>query len=172
MLSAAGITGVRILDGGLAAWTAAGGELEHGEVVPPPGDVTVVHDDLYSGGRPTVTAQQIADGLVPVLLDARAPERFRGEVEPVDRVAGHIPGARNLPSTSVLCAEGTFLPGSDLRALLRATGADAPDGVYCGSGVTASVVLAALSAAGVEASLFPGSWSQWSSEDRPAARGA
>ncbi|MFM9035462.1 MAG: sulfurtransferase [Mycobacterium sp.] len=171
VLTAAGITGVRILDGGLAAWTASGGDLQPGEITPEPGDVTVAYDDLYQGGRPTLTAGQIADGPVTPLLDARAPERFRGEVEPLDPAAGHIPGARNVPSTSVLAPDGTFLPAAELAAVLQDAGAAAPAGVYCGSGVTASVVLAALGAAGVEAALFPGSWSQWSGENRPVARG-
>ena len=169
VLTAAGLTDVRILDGGLAAWVAAGGDLQCGPVEPPPGDVRVSHDDLYCGGRPTLTAGQVADGAVTTLLDARAPERFRGEAEPVDPVAGHIPGARNLPSTAALDEDGRFRPGSELLASVGPTGDSV--GVYCGSGVTASVVLAALSAAGVEAALFPGSWSQWSGEARPVARG-
>ena len=97
VLTAAGIPDVRILDGGLGAWT---GVLETGSVVPAPGDVTVAHDDLYAGALPTLTAEQAA--VAATLLDARAPERFRGEVEPVDPVAGHIPGARNVPSTGLL----------------------------------------------------------------------
>jgi thiosulfate/3-mercaptopyruvate sulfurtransferase len=152
VLTAAGIGGVRILDGGLSAWT---GTLENGDVTPEPGDVTVTHDDLYAGALPTLTAGQAA--AVGVLLDARAPERYRGEVEPVDPVAGHIPGARNLPSTGLLADDGTF-------ALDRLPSLDGPVGVYCGSGVTASVVLAGFAAAGVEAALYPGSWSEWSSD--------
>ena len=174
VLTAAGIADVRILDGGLAAWTAAGGELHNGEVMPMPGDVTVGYDNLYAGMRATLTAQQVSEGQVSTLLDARAPERFRGDVEPVDPVAGHIPGARNLPSTSVLAADGTFLPDAGLTELFRAAGivGSAGVGVYCGSGITASVLLAALSAAGIDAALFPGSWSQWSSEpERPEALG-
>ena len=113
--------------------------------------------------------------LAALRFDARSPERFRGEVEPVDPVAGHIPGARNLPSTAVLAEDGTFLADTALQALCVriGIGQSAEVGVYCGSGVTASVVVAALSAAGVDAALFPGSWSQWSSEpDRPVARGS
>lgn len=167
VLTAAGLADVRILDGGLAAWLAAGGALEAGSVTPEPGDITVPHSDLYAGARRTLTAEQAAD--VP-LLDARAPERFRGDVEPVDPVAGHIPGARNLPSTSVLGTEGTFLPDGKLRELFAEYDADA--GVYCGSGVTASVVVAALAAAGVDAALYPGSWSEWILDPaRPVARG-
>jgi len=174
VLTAAGIADVRILDGGLSAWTAAGGEVRNGEVIPTPGDVTVGHDNLYAGGRATLTAQQVSAGQVSTLLDARAPERFRGDVEPVDPVAGHIPGAGNLPSTSVLAADGTFLTDTGLTGLFRAAGivGSAGVGVYCGSGITASVLLAALGAGGIDAALFPGSWSQWSSEpDRPVARG-
>jgi len=170
VLRAAGLPDVRILDGGLAAWKAAGGALESGPVDPEPGTVTVRHDDLYAGAMPTLTADQVNE--LP-LLDARAPERFRGQVEPVDPVAGHIPGARNLPSTSLLADDATLLPDADLVALLTDRGVgDAPVGVYCGSGVTAAVAIAALTALGRDAALFPGSWSQWSSEpSRPVARG-
>lgn len=159
VLTAAGIADVRILDGGLAAWS---GPLETGPASTQPGDVTVSHHDLYAGALPTLTAEQVTAANL-TLLDARAPERFRGEVEPVDPVAGHIPGARNVPSTSLLDRDGRFV-------------ADVPEysgavGVYCGSGVTASVVVAALAAAGVGAALYPGSWSEWSSEStRPVER--
>lgn len=172
VLTAAGIPDVRILDGGLAAWTAAGGALQTGPVLPPHGDVCVVHDNLYAGGRPTLTADQVAAGAVSTVLDARAPERYRGEVEPVDPVAGHVPGALNLPSLSVLDADGRFRPDAELAAVAGEFAASGSTGVYCGSGVTASVVLAALSAVGIDAALFPGSWSQWSGEDRPAAQGS
>ena len=166
VLTAAGLADVRILDGGLSAWTRAGGALQCGASTPASGDVTLTHDDLYSGGRQTLTADQVSGPRASILLDARAPERFRGEVEPIDPVAGHIPGARNLPSTTVLAEDGTFLPETDLMALLEQTDVDvsSPVGVYCGSGITASVILAALCATGIDAALFPGSWSQWSSE--------
>jgi len=175
VLTAAGVGGVRILDGGLAAWCSAGGPLQTGPVTPEPGDAVVSHEDLYAGALPTLTARQVLDGGADTLIDARAPERFRGDIEPVDPVAGHIPGARNLPSTSVLGGTGTFL---DDGALARAfaecgVGPDSRVGVYCGSGITASVALAALAALGRDAALFPGSWSQWCSDpDRPVARGA
>ncbi|OBG16788.1 thiosulfate sulfurtransferase [Mycolicibacterium celeriflavum] len=166
VLTAAGIDDVRILDGGLEAWTAAGGSLETGAVAPEPGDVTVAHDDLYAGARRTVTADAVlASG---VLLDARAAERFRGDAEPVDPVAGHIPGAVNVPSTSLLADDGTLRTDDDLVEGLR----DSDVAVYCGSGVTAAVTIAGLAAAGVDAALFPGSWSQWCSDpSRPVARG-
>jgi thiosulfate/3-mercaptopyruvate sulfurtransferase len=172
VLTAAGVPDVRILDGGLASWRAAGGAIETGTVAPDPGDVTVMHDDLYAGSLPTLTAQQAV--AATELLDARAPERFRGDVEPIDPVAGHIPGAKNLPSTRVLADDGVFVSESDLRRLLEERGVDgsANIGVYCGSGVTASVTLAALAAAGVDVALFPGSWSEWSSDaTRPVATG-
>jgi thiosulfate/3-mercaptopyruvate sulfurtransferase len=176
VLTAAGLPDVRILDGGLAAWTAAEGTVETGTSTTEPSDVVLDHRDLYAGGRPTLTAQQVAErGSDTILLDARAPERFRGDVEPVDPVAGHIPGARNAPSTSVLTEGGAFLPERELHELFAASGADATAdvGVYCGSGVTAAVTLAALAAAGVDAALFPGSWSQWSSDPaNPVAVGA
>ena len=171
VLTAAGLGDVRILDGGLPAWVAAGGAVQSGPVSPPPGDFTVVHDDLYAGGRAVLTAVEISAGAAKTVIDARAPERFRGEVEPVDPVAGHIPGARNLPSTAVLGPDGRFLPAARLAALVDEIGAGPSAAVYCGSGVTASVVLAALNTVGVNASLFPGSWSQWSGEDRPVETG-
>lgn len=169
VLTAAGLASVRILDGGLAAWRSAGGRLETGTVTVEPGNVTVPQADLYAGSRPTLTAEQSgASGVT--LLDARSPERFRGDVEPVDAVAGHIPGAKNIPSTSLLSSDGTFLDDDALGQLIHP---DGPVGAYCGSGVTATVLLAALAATGVEAALFPGSWSEWSSDPRrPVARGA
>lgn len=171
VLTAAGVKNVRILDGGLAAWQSAGGGLETGPVSPQPGNVTVPHSDLYDGSRPTVTAQQCgADDLT--LLDTRAPERFRGDVEPVDPVAGHIPGARNLPSGSVLASDGTFLDDDALRQLVSHRGIGGSVGAYCGSGVTATITIAALAAVGYQAALFPGSWSEWSSDPtRAVARG-
>ena len=115
-------------------------------------------------------AQQSGAGSV-TLLDARAPERFRGDVEPVDPVAGHIPGAKNVPSTAVLADDGTFLNDAALARLLDHYGAGV--GAYCGSGVSATVTVAALAALGREAALFPGSWSEWcSNPNRPVGRGA
>ena len=167
VLTAAGLTDVRIVDGGLAAWRSAGGSMGTGPVTPPRGDVTVLHDDLYVGALPTLTADQVGD---VTLLDARAPERFRGDVEPIDPVAGHIPGAKNLPSGSVLADDGTFLADDALARLVPDH--DGALGAYCGSGVTAGITVAALAAIGHRAALFPGSWSEWSSDPgRPVARG-
>lgn len=164
VLTAAGIPDVRILDGGLSAWTASGGDLETGSVAKEPGNVTVQFPDLYHGALPTLTADEVT-GFQGVLLDARAPERFRGDSEPVDPVAGHVPGARNAPSAAALTADGTFLAETDLVRYFGERGAAGGEvGVYCGSGVTAAVTIAALRVVGVEAKLFPGSWSQWSSD--------
>ena len=164
VLSAAGITGVRILDGGLDAWS---GPLETGSVTPEPGDVTVSYPDLYAGALPTLSAEQAI--AVETLLDARAPERFRGDVEPIDPVAGHIPGARNVPSTGLLADDGTFLTEDELAKRLEFSG---DVGAYCGSGVTASVLVVALASLGVDAALYPGSWSEWSSDGaRPVETG-
>lgn len=177
LLTTSGVADVRILDGGLPAWTAAGGELETGEVAPEPGNVTLLPEDLYDGVRPTLTADEAGDGAragTLSLLDARAPERFRAAVEPIDAAAGHIPGAKNLPFTALLAADGTFLPDDALARLLsdRGVGADEVVGAYCGSGISATVIVAALAAAGRSAAIFPGSWSQWSSDpSRPVAGG-
>ncbi|MBS9534571.1 sulfurtransferase [Mycobacterium sp. M1] len=178
LLTTAGLTGVRILDGGLPAWTAAGGELQTGEVTPQPGNVTLVAEDLYDGSNLTLTADQAgadAGSGELTLLDARAPERFRADNEPVDAAAGHIPGAKNLPFTALLAADGTFLPDDALTDLLadRTIDAGSPVGAYCGSGISATVLVAGLAALGHKAALFPGSWSEWSSDpSRPVARGA
>jgi thiosulfate/3-mercaptopyruvate sulfurtransferase len=170
VLTAAGIADVRILDGGLAAWRSAGGSLSTAPVDPSPGNATVTHDDLYLGALPTLTARQVHD---VDLLDARAPERFRGEEEPIDPVAGHIPGATNLPSGAVLNADGTFVGRDAIAQLLNDRRVDdSRIGAYCGSGVTAAITVAALAFAGYRAALFPGSWSQWSSDPgNPVARG-
>lgn len=161
VLRAAGIENVLILDGGLSGWRTDGGPLDPGEVQPEPGDVTVTHQDLYAGAMPTLTADE-AQALGPKLADARAPERFRGENEPVDALAGHIPGAVNLPSTSLLAADGTVRRDLQIPQV---------SGVYCGSGVTAAVVTAVLAAQGRDVALFPGSWSQWSAEGRACLGG-
>ncbi|HEV7726994.1 MAG TPA: sulfurtransferase [Modestobacter sp.] len=171
LLRWAGISAVLILDGGLAAWTAAGGPVETGDVVPEPGDVV-----LTGGGMPVLDADAAA--ALPegggVLLDARAGERFRGEVEPVDPRAGHVPGALSAPSAEALDADGRFLPAAVLSERFAALGVQRGTtvGVYCGSGVFAAHEVAALAVAGFDAALWPGSWSQWSADpDRPVATG-
>lgn len=147
---------VRVLDGAWPAWVAAGGEVHSGVTLTPPGDFTA-----RPGQMPMVEAEQVLD--VPVLVDARAPERFRGEVEPVDPVAGHIPGAVNVPTTTNLRADGTFRAAGELRALYAAAGVDGSAAVaaYCGSGVTAAHDVLAMEIAGIPAALYPGSWSGW-----------
>ncbi|QHC56966.1 sulfurtransferase [Rathayibacter tanaceti] len=170
LLRAAGVADVRLLDGSLRAWTGSGRALEAGPVVPVPGDV-----ELAYGALPVLDIDAAAalpsDG---VLLDARAPERYRGDVEPIDPRAGHIPGALNAPATDNVDPDGRFLPSSDLRARFEAIGvrSDAPVGVYCGSGVTAAADAVALTLAGFAPRLYPGSWSQWSNTPgRPVATG-
>ena len=166
-----GLADVRLLDGGLDAWVRAGGSVEPGEVVPEPGDVT-----LSGGGMPVLTIDDAA--ALPasggVLLDARAGERYRGEVEPIDPRAGHVPGARSAPTTQNLASDGTFLRTTELVDRFVGLGVSPSQtvGVYCGSGVTAAHEVAALAAAGIEAALWPGSWSQWAADpDRQAATG-
>jgi len=164
LLRWAGVRDVRLLDGGLAAWTGAGLPLEAGSVTPDPGDVV-----LAPGALPTIDADQAAtwDGS---LLDARAAERYAGDVEPVDPRAGHIPGALSLPTAGNLGPDGRFLSDAALRERFAAV--EGPVAVYCGSGVTAAHEVAALASIGVEAALYPGSWSQWSNDPaRPAETG-
>lgn len=171
LLRHAGFGSVRVLDGGLAAWRAAGGELETAENIPERGTATVEY-----GSLPTIDADGAA--AFPqhgVLLDARAGERFRGEVEPVDPRAGHIPGAVSAPTTGNLAPDGTLLTADALTDRFAALGVtrEAPVAVYCGSGVTAAHEILALEVAGFEAALYPGSFSAWSNDDeRPVATGA
>jgi thiosulfate/3-mercaptopyruvate sulfurtransferase len=171
LLRWAGLDDVRLLDGGLAAWRRAGGTLETGDVRPAAGDV------VLTGGRMPVLSLEAAAALPAtggLLLDARAGERYRGETEPVDPRAGHVPGAVSAPTTDNLAADGTFLPAAVLSERFAALGArpGREVGVYCGSGVTAAHEVAALAEVGIAAALWPGSWSQWSSApDRPAATG-
>lgn len=171
MLRNAGFRSVCLLDGGLAAWRRAGLPLQGGPQEAIPGDVT-----LSDGAMPVIDRAQAADWANHgVLLDARAGERYRGEVEPVDPRAGHIPGAVSAPTTENLDAAGFFLPAQDLRRRFARLGAGAemPTAVYCGSGVTAAHEIAALDIAGIPAALFPGSFSEWSNDPSlPVATGA
>jgi len=170
VLGDAGVTDVHLLDGALPAWVAAGLPLEAGEVTPEPGTL-----ELGPLGR---WASVTIDGAAAfpghgVLLDARAPERYLGLTEPIDPRAGHIPGAVNAPTGDNLAADGTFLPAERLRERFLALGVTKATDVaaYCGSGVTAAHEVFALKLAGIDAALYPGSWSQWSATDRPAATG-
>ncbi len=171
LLRWAGLDDVQILDGGLPAWRSAGGPLGSGDVVPDPGDVELDAGHLPTAG-PDGASAIAADG---VLLDARAAERYRGDVEPIDTRAGHIPGAVSAATTDNLDADGYFRPPEQLRERFADLGADnnRPVGVYCGSGVTAAHQVAALTIAGIDAALYPGSWSQWSMDpQRPVAIGS
>ena len=166
-----GVGDVRVLDGGLAAWTAAGG------------DTTTEVPDVTAGdlaARPGSLAVLDADGAVVVahqgvLVDARTAERFSGATEPIDPVAGHVPGAVNAPTTDNTGADGLLLPAGQLRNRFSSLGIGAdtsPVGVYCGSGVTAAHELLALHEAGIDATLYVGSWSDWVSDpSRPVATG-
>jgi thiosulfate/3-mercaptopyruvate sulfurtransferase len=161
---------VAVLDGGLAAWVQAGYPLERGSPRVKPGDF------VPSAGRMPVLDARAAARLATagVLLDARAPERFRGEVEPVDRVAGHIPGARSRPTAENVDSAGRFHTSGFLRTAFEALGigSKAAVGAYCGSGITAAHELLALEIAGYRAALYPGSWSEWIEDSRrPVARG-
>ncbi|MFC9997999.1 sulfurtransferase [Nocardia sp. NPDC127526] len=167
LLKWAGVQDVSILDGGLPAWERAGGKVIAGEEPDPEaGDVV-----LTPGNMPVIDADAAA-GWQGLLLDARAGERYRGEVEPIDPRAGHIPGAVSAPTAENLTADGYFKTADELRSRFEGFGTG-PVAVYCGSGVTAAHQVAALAAAGIEASLYPGSWSQWSNDPkRPVATGS
>jgi 3-mercaptopyruvate sulfurtransferase SseA/alpha-beta hydrolase superfamily lysophospholipase len=160
-----GVPDVRLLDGGLHAWRERGHQIESG---PAPeasnGDIVI-----KSGQLPVLNADEAA--VFPdsgVLLDARSGERYRGETEPVDPRAGHIPGALSAPTGDNLAGDGRFLSTAELAERFRALGTEPgrPVAVYCGSGVTAAHEVAALAIAGIDAALYPGSWSQWSADPR------
>ena len=159
---------VRVLDGGWSGWLAEGHPAEAGEPDTEPGDFTL--------SDATQMAVVDADDVlaVEVLVDARAPERFAGETEPVDPVAGHIPGAVNVPTTDNLDERGRFRSPARLRETYARVGADTSDAVaaYCGSGVTAAHDVLAMEVAGIRAALYPGSWSGWITDrSRPVETG-
>ncbi|MDL5204251.1 sulfurtransferase [Streptomyces sp. ALI-76-A] len=167
MLRWTGHPDVRVLDGGLPAWQ---GELSvdipepaEGDFQPAPGAAGLLDADG--------AASLARTGL---LLDARAGERYRGEVEPIDPVGGHIPGAVSAPTADNVAADGRFLPAAELAARFKALGVShgTEVGVYCGSGVSAAHQVLALAVAGIPAALYVGSWSQWSADPaRPVAVG-
>ena len=153
---------VRVLDGGWAAWQRGDHAVETAVPAVAPGTFTA-----GPGQLPVVEADQVLEFAAKhTLVDARAPERFRGDVEPVDPVAGHIPGAVNVPTGRNLRDDGTFRPAEELRAIYRAVERSRDDefAAYCGSGVTAAHDVLALAIVGVEAALYPGSWSEWVAE--------
>jgi thiosulfate/3-mercaptopyruvate sulfurtransferase len=161
---------VRVLDGGYRAWTQAGLPVGTEAEEPPAGDFTAV-----PGGMPTLDAAGAAAlARSGVLLDARAGERYRGETEPVDAAAGHIPGAQNAPAAANLGAGGQFRPAAELAARYAGLGAapGRPVGAYCGSGVSAASDILALELTGIPAALYVGSWSGWSADPaNPIATG-
>lgn len=174
MLRWLGHEAVAVLDGGFAKWKAEGRTIASGNEAPRAADFAIRHV------TPTVDASGIMASLprgALALIDARAPERFRGETEPLDAVAGHIPGARNRPYTQNLAADGTFKQPSLLRSEFATLLADvSPDLVVhqCGSGVTACHNLLAMEIAGFAGTrLYPGSWSEWCADpERPVATAA
>jgi thiosulfate/3-mercaptopyruvate sulfurtransferase len=177
---------VRALDGGLKAWTEAGLPVSTTDPAPVPGDFTA-----RPGQLPVLDAAGAAEvARSGFLLDARAPARYRGEIEPVDKVAGHIPGALSSPSAEHVTANGTFRPADELRARFASLGITAPQngdgapagpaqsagqqrvGTYCGSGVVAAHEVLTLALIGIPAALYPGSWSGWITDPaRPVATG-
>lgn len=176
LLRWAGHQRVVVLDGGYRAWSQQGYPVITAPPPDPePGDLTV-----RPGGMPVVdvggAAALARDG---VLLDARTPERYRGEVEPVDPRGGHLPGARNAPAAHHIGPDGRWLPPAALAERFTKLGVRAgePVGAYCGSGVTACSVVLALELAGLTtpaapARLYPGSWSQWCTDPaRPVVTG-
>ncbi|MEU6120301.1 sulfurtransferase [Streptomyces sp. NPDC047123] len=169
MLRWTGHASVRVLDGGIGLWT---GPLEQGPgTAPAEGTFEPAPNskDLLDADSAAALARS---GL---LLDARAAERYRGEVEPIDSVAGHIPGAVSAPTTENVAADGRFKPAEELAHRFKALGvADTAEvGVYCGSGVSGAHEVLALAVAGIPASLYVGSWSEWSADSsRPVATGA
>lgn len=172
LLSDAGHHQVRVLNGGLAAWIAAGLPTVSGPVAPSTqGDFVA-----RPGQRAQLNAAEIAaklgmsDGLT--LVDVRAPERYSGDKEPIDPIAGHIPGAINVPATANLDVNGRFLPSAEIAARYATAGGVEGAVLYCGSGVTAAQSLLALESAGMTAAIYPGSWSDWITDPtRPIATG-
>ncbi|MEV7190601.1 sulfurtransferase [Streptomyces sp. NPDC093510] len=168
MLRWTGHTSVRVLDGGIGFWTGplergAGTAPAEGSFEPAPNSTDLLDADS--------AAALARSGL---LLDARAAERYRGEVEPIDRVAGHIPGAVSAPTTENVEADGRFRPADELAVRFKALGTSGTSevGVYCGSGVSGAHEVLALAVAGIPAALYVGSWSEWSADpSRPVATG-
>jgi len=166
-----GHRGCQVLDGGYQAWVAAGGQVATAECRPGGGNFTA-----RPGHMPVLDAEEAASlARRGALLDARARDRYRGEREPIDPVAGHIPGALSAPTTANVGPDGRFLPVAGLRARFATLGAAAGAGLvgaYCGSGVAAAHEILALELAGIPASLYVGSWSNWVADPaRPVATG-
>ncbi|MFN8029287.1 MAG: sulfurtransferase [Dermatophilaceae bacterium] len=171
LLTYVGLSGVQVLDGGLAAWVAAGLPVSDGvAATATPGTVTV-----RPGALPLLDAEGAAElARTGLLLDARADERYAGRTEPIDAVAGHIPGARNAPMSDYVDQDGRLLPREELMAYFAGRGVfeHAEVGAYCGSGITAAHLALALRQLGITAPVYVGSWSEWISDPtRPIATG-
>ncbi|MFV0282510.1 MAG: sulfurtransferase [Castellaniella sp.] len=181
MLRWLGHESVAVLDGGWAAWQAIGGAVEAGACAPSLSEAQAIQGLVLSGkpSMPVVDVRAILANLNEprfTVLDARAPERFSGAVEPMDAVGGHIPGALNRPFALNLGPGGRFKPAGELRAEFESLLGDRLDhGIVhqCGSGITACHNLFAMELAGLRGSaLYPGSWSEWSADaSRPVERG-
>jgi len=175
MLRWLGHDDVAVLDGGMRRWMQLGLPLDDEVPVPAPGNFV---ERLRPQAAVDSAAVLAATGDPALrILDARSPERYRGEVEPIDRVAGHVPAARNHPFGLSLDAQGRFLPPEELRAALLASLDGVPAELaiaMCGSGVSACHLLLALEHAGLHGGrLYPGSWSEWSADpSRPVRTGA
>ncbi|MFI6862507.1 sulfurtransferase [Streptomyces sp. NPDC050421] len=172
MLRHYGHPAVRVLDGGYEAWVRAGAPVETGPGAPvAPGGFAGV-----PGGMPVLAVDEVPDAAAKgFLLDSRLPERFRGEVEPLDPVAGHIPGALSAPTFDNSAPDGRLRTPEELRNRFAGLGLthDRPVAAYCGSGVTAAHQVLALRLAGFDAALYAGSWSEWVADPaRPVATGA
>lgn len=187
----AGHPDVRVLDGGFGAWERAGRPIEVETDTETDTETEYENDtETETDTRRTPRAAgdfTVVPGYLPVLdadaaaaygrrgalLDARAPERFRGETEPIDPIAGHIPGAGNLPYADLINVDGTFRPAADLRERMARAGIDESSefGAYCGSGVTAAHTVLAADVAGLPTpALYVGSWSEWITDpSRPIA---
>ncbi|WP_051208044.1 sulfurtransferase [Propionicicella superfundia] len=163
-----GFDAVRVLDGGMDAWVELGGPVTTEVPGTAPGSVR-----LTPGHLPLLDAAGAAAAAAAGRLwDVRTPQRYRGEAEPVDTVAGHIPGARNAPAGDFQDPSGRFLPADRIRRHAAALGLSAGDATSCGSGITAAQVALALAEAGIPVGVYVGSWSEWIADPtRPVATG-
>ncbi|SDR83539.1 sulfurtransferase [Microlunatus soli] len=174
MLADAGHRQIRVLNGGYAAWLAMGGPVETGAGEPiPPGDFRASPGQLPRIDAAEL-AEQISAGEAGTIIDVRGPERYAGESEPIDPVAGHIPGAINVPSMINVGSDGRFLSAAEIAANFgTADRSDSEPVVYCGSGITAAHTALARTVAGLSMPrLYPGSWSDWITDpSRPVSTG-